>query len=105
MVEYAYKKIESIDSDGIVFTDGNRIPFEKCINNWAEENGMKCTGSRCIAERNSTANPAYFLFFSTEKVKVTFRHSILPWSKRHKKAFLKLQKEINQYGYSSYDIS
>lgn len=104
-MDYDYRKIKSIDSDGIVFLDGNKILFDECIKNWAEENRIESTDSRCIAERNATANLAYFLFFSTEKVKVTFRHSIFPWSKRHKKAFLKLQKEINQYGYSSYDIS
>lgn len=104
-MDYDYRRIKSIDSDGIVLADGNRILFDECSKNIAEENGIGSTDSRCIAERNATAIPAYFLFFSNERIRVTFKHGFFPWSKNHKKAFLKMQKAINQYGYSSYDIS
>lgn len=50
-----YSEIEKIEKNGIIFSDGTRIQFDECM-------------EKCIAERDVTATPPTFVFFTGDKI-------------------------------------
>ena len=72
MVEYSYNKIKIINDEGITFKDGTIIIFEECRRNWAEAKDICINDTRCVAERNMSANEPYYIFYSNNKVKIVF---------------------------------
>ena len=105
MKEYSYKRIKTIDKFMIVFKDGFIINFKECRMNWANSQNMNHKDSVCVADRFSSSNPPYFLFYTNERVKIIFEKSIFPWNTKYRKRFLDIQIGLNRYGYSSYDCS
>ncbi len=94
-----YSEIKTIDSKGIIFIDGSEIFFADCT-------GKRYDSETCVAERNIEATPAYFDFFTSDKtIRIIFgEKGAFSKSKNHK-CFVELQMQINELGYSSYDLS
>ncbi len=94
-----YSDIQSVGKDGITFTNGDKIVFAACI-------GKRYNSAICIAERNIVSSPPYFEFFTNYKpVRIIFNNRGLFSKYINNKNFLKLQMQINNAGYSSYDLS
>lgn len=80
------------------------ISFDECAKNYANENSLK--NSRCVATRDMTK--LTFTFYTQPKIKVVFKKHFFKdlFSGRSAVSkFLELQKAINKYGYTSYDLS
>ena len=104
MIKYSYREIQNINQEGILFKDGFKILFEECRYEWAKKKHIKLNDSYCIAERNSLAIPPYFLFYTKEGVTVYFENKGFI-GKRNRHEFQKFQLILNQYGFSSYDLT
>ena len=97
--ENSYFDIRAVDEDGITFVNGDKIIFAACI-------GKRYNSATCVAERNITASPPYFEFFTPYKpTRIIFNKKGLFSKFINSKHFLKLQIQINHIGYSSYDLS
>ena len=100
-------EIVHINSSGITVKSGKtdiKICFEECVKNYANENDLE--NSRCVATRNITK--LTFTFYTQPKISVVFKkHFFIDlFSKKSAVSkFLELQKAINKYGYTSYDLS
>ncbi len=100
-------KIVDISSSGITVKIGERvirISFDECAENYAEENSLE--NSRCVATRDITK--MMFTFYTRPKISVVFKKHLfenLISGKTAVDRFWELQKTINKYGYTSYDLS
>ena len=100
-------EIVNINSFGITAKSGKKdakICFDECAKNYANENSLE--KSRCVATRDITK--LTFTFYTYPKTKVVFKKHFLKnlFSGRSAVSkFLELQKAINKYGYTSYDLS
>lgn len=98
-LEKNYFEIEAIDKKGITFKNRDRIVFMDCI-------GKRYNSETCVAERDCTASPPYFEFFTPNKsTRIIFNKKGLFSKSTNRKLFLELQMQINSMGYSSYDLS
>lgn len=94
-----YTDIKTIDKSGITFLNRDKIIFADCIKN-------RYNSATCVAERNIAASPPYFEFFTHYKsTRIIFNKKGLFSKSINCKHFLKLQIQINNIGYSSYDLS
>ena len=89
-----YSEIEKIGKDCIFFDDGTKIQINDCV--------RKDTNT-CIAERDITATPPYFDFFTGDKI--IFDKKGLFSKSKNKKDFQKLQLQLQSMGYTTYDLS
>ena len=89
-----YSEIEKIGKDCIIFNDGTKIQIIKCV--------RKDTNT-CIAERDITAIPPYFDFFTGDKI--IFDKKGLFSQSKNKKDFQKMQLQLQSMGYTTYDLS
>ncbi len=89
-----YSEIEKIGKDCIFFDDGTKIQINDCV--------RKDTNT-CIAERDITAIPPYFDFFTGDKI--IFDKKGLFSQSKNKKDFQKLQLQLQSMGYTTYDLS
>lgn len=100
-------EIVNINSSGITVKSGKtdiKICFDECAKNYANENSLE--NSRCVATRDITK--LTFTFYTHPKIKVVFKKHFFKdlFSGRSAVSkFLELQKAINKYGYTSYDLS
>ncbi len=91
-----YTDIKSIDNEKILFKDGTSIVFLECVN-------KKYPSSTCVAERDYSAKPPYFEFFTPVKpTRIVF---VKFFKSSNSNDFLKLQKLIVNLGYTTYDLS
>ena len=98
-LEKTYFDIRAVDEDGITFVNGDEIVFVDCI-------GKRYHSATCVAERDITASPPYFEFFTPYKpTRIIFNKEGLLSKSINRKNFLRLQMQINDIGYSSYDLS
>jgi hypothetical protein len=76
MMIYDINEITRIDASGITCIDNNGnarvINLSQCSINWANAHQREADMARCVADRDSTASPMYFLFYSDPQVKVAF---------------------------------
>lgn len=105
MIEYNWKQIARLDKNGIAFSDETVILFDECRANWAKSRGIRIEDTSCVAERDITGTPPYFLFYTNNRIKVVFKKSFFSWSKEYKKKFTDIQMGLIRFGYSSYDCS
>ena len=80
------------------------INFEECAKNYAKENSLE--NSRCVATRDITK--LTFTFYTQPKIGLVFKKHFfkdLVSGKSAVSKFLELQKAINKYGFTSYDLS
>ena len=100
-------EIVNINSSGITVKSGKtdiKICFDECVKNYANENSLE--NSKCVAIRDITK--LTFTFYSHPKIKVVFKKRCFKDLFSGRSAvnkFLELQKAINNYGYTSYDLS
>ena len=108
MLQFTNDDIAEITKEGISFKTPNgdmKISFFECGQNFAFENSLD--DSNCVATRNITVPE--FIFYSNPKVQVRFKKngfivtlfSKKPW---HIK-FYELQKDIERFGYTTWDLS
>lgn len=115
-MQYLYKEIQGIDKSGITMSDGYKLSFEECNQTWrcmknAEE-------SKCAGERDITADCLYFRFYrkpvctkngikndANDITEILFIGKGLRKRWQSQKAFLNLQHQISQLGYTTYDLS
>ena len=96
-------EIVNINSLGITVKSGKtdiKICFDECAKNYANENSLE--NSRCVATKLT------FTFYTQPKIRVVFKKHFfkdLVSGKSAVSKFLELQKAINKYGYTSYDLS
>lgn len=105
MKEYSYSDIREITQYGILFTDGYELSFKECNDKWCADHGINGGESYCVAIRDSLEKTPYFLFWCKDKVKVLFDLKGIFNKKKNKSNFAKLQKILNGFGFSSYDLS
>lgn len=100
-------EVVNINDSGITVKSGKtniKICFDECAKNYAEEKSLK--NSRCVAARDITK--LTFTFYTDPKISVVFKKHFLKDLFSEKSAvnkFIELQKAINKYGYTSYDLS
>ncbi len=100
-------EIVNINSSGITVKSGKtdiKIRFDECAKNYANENFLE--NSRCVATRDITK--LTFTFYTQPKIRVIFKKHFFKDLVSGRSAFskfLELQKAINKYGYTSYDLS
>ncbi len=100
-------EVISINHSGIKVRDKNKdvtINFEECAKNYANE--MSFETSKCVATRDITN--LTFIFYTQPKIKLVFKKHFFNDLFSRKTAinkFLELQKAINKYGFTSYDLS
>lgn len=100
--KYNYHSIKQISKKGIMFHDDYFMDFELCRLNWAKKNNIAKDECFCVAERDVTAKPPYFLFYAEEEVMVSFKKDFFSlWDKN----FHKLKFFIDEVGYSTFDLS
>ena len=90
---------------GIAFVDGFNIMFDECKKEWSKEKKISSIESYCVAERDILAKEPYFLFYSTERVKIIFNNKGIFSRKRNMQQFLKLQMILNEFGVKSFDMT
>ena len=100
-------EIVDINRSGVTVKSGKtdiKICFDECAKNYANEKSLET--SRCVATRDITR--LTFTFYTHPKIKVVFKKHFLKdlfSGKSAVRKFLELQKAINKYGYTSYDLS
>lgn len=100
-------EVLDINPSGITIKNKNSeifVCFEECARNYANEKSLEA--NKCIATRNITK--LTFTFYTDPKSKVVFKKHFIRDLLSGKSAvsrFLELQKAINKYGYTSYDLS
>lgn len=98
-LKYSFSEIKNINRNGIAFISGEKINFRECIK-------RRYNSETCVAERDISAKPPYFEFFTSNKpIKIVFDKKGLFSKLKNSNYFLKLQMMIIEYGYSSYDLS
>lgn len=90
----SYSEIEKIEKNCIYFIDGTKIQFNECI---------RRDTNMCIAERDVTATPPFFVFFTGDRI--IFNKKGLFSQKENKNDFQNLQLQLQGMGYTTYDLS
>ncbi|MDE6592103.1 MAG: hypothetical protein K2K57_03455 [Oscillospiraceae bacterium] len=99
MKQVSFSDIKSVDERGIIFKDGSGILFSECA-------GRHYKSGLCIAERDITAKPPYFEFFaSAEPVRILFDKKNFISRNLSRRQFTEFQMMIQNYGYTTYDLS
>lgn len=101
--EKSFSDILTVDKNGITFKDSKNVSFDECAANFKAANSLSI--SKCVAERDITADPPYFPFYTSKKLKLVFDRSGLFSKSRNKKAFIDLQLKILKTGFTTYDLS
>lgn len=103
---FSEDEIDEITPKGISLRNGMFIEFSVCAENFKNMNpqsGGKCIGEREITERS-------FTFYAAPKpIKIKFlpRNKLIEFFSANGmvKRFRSLQRRINEFGYSTYDIT
>ena len=104
MKNYSYADIQEITQNGLVLKDGTCIEFNIRILNAREHLNNETTS--CVAERDCTAAPPYFMFYTNPKTKITVdTHKGLFAKRKNYKDFRHLQLVLQSFNYTTYDLS
>lgn len=107
MNEIICSEIIDINSSGFILKHKKTsvfISFDECSRNYANEKSVEM--SKCVATRDITK--LTFTFYTNPKTEIVFKKNFLKDLFSGKSAvgkFLDLEKIINKYGYTSYDLS
>ncbi|MBD5129386.1 MAG: hypothetical protein HDT43_05630 [Ruminococcaceae bacterium] len=99
--EISFEDIKCVDRDGIKFKNGHVVSYRECMVNF----GRKHPGSayKCIGDRDITADPPYIEIYSV------YAHDRILFDLKSKKDnianFHKLQRLIQRFGYTTFDLS
>ena len=105
MKQYRYKDVKQISKSGIFFGDGFQLLFEECNEEWSKEKGISRSDRCCVAERNVLAKPPYFLFYTKERLKLVFDTKGIFSQRRNETQFHHLQIVLNNFGFSTFDLT
>lgn len=97
---FSFDDISAMDSSGILFENGLSIFFEECQKNFARV--YPESSGTCIAERNSTAYPPYYEFYTCGKSMVIRFDRLGRDTQREFNAF---GQKLRSFGYTTYDLS
>ena len=101
---YSYSDIKEIAQDGIYMKNGICIYFDECISN--SRKYLNNETSTCVAERDITANPPYFAFYTEIGEIIQFNaHKGLFAKKKNYYEFRQLQLLLQKMGFTTYDLS
>ena len=104
MIIKSISQIAKIDTNGITFNDGKTLRFLECVETF--QSLYPNSNSTCVAERDITAKPPFFEFFTAdEHIKVIFDGKGLFSKSKNRKAFHDFQKQILGLGFTTYDLS
>ncbi len=95
-----YSKITGMDNSGILFGEEESIFFQECAQNFARF--YPESSGRCVAERNISAQPPYFEFYTCGKSMIVVFDEL---GKNTHKAFHEFQEKLESYGYTTYDLT
>ena len=104
VTEVSYADIHSIGNNVIRFRDGRTVSYRECVSNFSRLH----PGSevKCVGECDITANPPYIELYSVySHYRILFDRKGLFSKKENLDNFRKLQKQIQDYGYSTFDLS
>ena len=108
MLQITNESIVQITREGITFQTPNgdkRIVFSECKRNYASENSL--IESNCVATHDITV--PVITFYSNPKVEVLFKKKNffqgLFLKKTWHTKFFELQKAVQKFGYTMYDLS
>ena len=94
----------SIRETGILLSGNIFISFPECAENFHAEH--KNTSMNCIGERDISANPPYFEFYTSDNhIKILFDRKGIFSDSKNRKLFYDMQKYISVLGYRTYDLS
>ena len=97
--EEEFSDIKSIDKNGITFADGKCIVFSECIN-------QRYNSDTCVAERDCSADPPYFEFFTPVlPTRIVFKKTGFRAKSKNLSDFISLQSKISETGYGTYDLT
>ena len=97
--EIYFSEIETVNKIGITLKNGDKILFEDCI-------GNRYNSPTCVAERDITASPPYFEFFTANQpVRIIFDTKKIFSKQKIREQFVGLNRQIQKFGYSTYDLS
>lgn len=102
--EVSFDEIKSVDSDGVRFKDELFVTYNECVFNFARKHP---SGSyQCIGDRDITSEPPYIELYSTYyHVRVMFDRKGIFARKDNIANFHKMTKQIQQYGFDTFDLS
>ena len=101
--EVDYDNIVTIDEYGIKFKDFHWLTYRECTLNFKRK--YPNSGGTCIGERDVTAKPPYIELYSTyAHTKILFRKKGI-FDNKNMTYFHDLQRLINQFGYTTRDLS
>lgn len=104
VTEVSYADIHSMDKNVIRFRDGRTISYRECVFNFNRLH----PGSevKCVGDRDITANPPYIELYSIySHYRILFDRKGLFSKKENLDNFHKLQKQIQDFGYTTFDLS
>lgn len=100
----SYDDIHSVDEDGITFGDGHVVLFYECMFNFRRKHPSGIY--RCIGDRDVTADPPYIEIYSIyAHDRILFDRKGFSAKKENVANFHKLQKQIQEFGYTTFDLS
>jgi len=102
--EVDYDSIVNIDTHGIKFRDFHWLTYEECAFNFKRK--YPNSSGKCIGERDITVNPPYielYTFYAHDKI--LFNKKGLFSKSRNIDDFHYLQKLIQEFGYTTLDLS
>jgi hypothetical protein len=106
--------IKEITINSVIYLDDNIqkvLDLHQCAENYANDNNLNVNENRCVGERNWFAERPYFIFFSNPKVKfeiITKKrfidHFNKYWYQRYYPEFVKIQLELQQFNWHTFDL-
>lgn len=102
--EVSFDNIQSIDKDVIRFKDGHYVSWHECAVNFNRLHpGSKF---KCVGDRDITAEPPYIELYSVyARDRILFDRKGLFTKKHNIDNFHKLQRQIREFGYTTFDLS
>ena len=96
--------VVSISETGILLSGDINIFFPECAGNFHTKH--KNSSMNCIGERDISANPPYFEFYTGENhIRLLFDYKGIFVKSKNRKLFHDMQKHISVSGYTTYDLS
>lgn len=97
-------QVIKMDEQKIVFSDGEILEFSECVKIF--NTIYLDSNSKCVAQRNITANPPYFEFYANPMhLKIIFDYKGFFKKFKTEKAVHSFQKQILKSGFTTYDLS
>lgn len=101
---WSFDDITAINENGIDFKNGHWFRYAECVYLWQRD--FSQSKSKCVGQRDITARPPYIEFWSFyHHDKVVFDKRGLFSQRKNEENFHKLCQLINEYGYTTFDLS